>query len=93
MGGGSERVLKYLLRRSEYSITDGFGVDIKDRAGRTPLADAARGGNLKCVKLLVKSGAEVDQAIVSLAKGSAVRDWLRRGLKKKEDIGGWLGRT
>ena len=73
--GGAERVIALLIRRRAE-------VDARCRAGRTPLAEAARNGHLSAVKALVKAGAQLfvedgeGNSVTDVAKGAACRSWL-----------------
>ena len=67
--GGAERVVAHL-------ITCRADIESRCRAGRTPLAEAARSGHLPVVMRLVRAGAPADEDAVACAKGSACRSWL-----------------
>ena len=70
--GGAERVIAYLIDRR-------VDVDARCRAGRTPLAEAARNGHLSSVKALVHAGAQAlaedgnGRSVIEMAKGTACR--------------------
>ena len=81
--GGSLRVLEYLLRLKQPRR---ILRDPSCRAGRTPLMEAARAGQLEAAKLLVAEGAEITaedhsgRCVLEHAKGTAMRSWLEQKL-------------
>ncbi|XP_049803906.1 serine/threonine-protein phosphatase 6 regulatory ankyrin repeat subunit B-like [Schistocerca nitens] len=51
---------KGIIELSRKIVEAGARVDKTDHNGRTPLHDAARAGNYKCVEVLIKAGADVN---------------------------------